>query len=165
MTTRTARKTDPETSKTPGIGEGALRASQARVLAMFKLYGDLTDQQLLMYLHDAEKAAGLRLMSPSGARSRRSELAQPNTARMRELRRDWYREHNVVVMGESIGRARLHDDFGALEEAVPVAQRTAADEWARRTLRIEGFRSLLWDTGRRVKSESGYPMIVWGIAR
>lgn len=54
--------------------EPKLRASQARVLNMFKLYGDLHDQALITYLHDLEKSAGMKLMSPSGARTRRAEL-------------------------------------------------------------------------------------------
>jgi hypothetical protein len=47
--------------------------------------------------------------------------------------------------------------FAALE---PQWQATA-----RETLRAEGFRSLLWDTGERRKLDTGRMAIVWGIAR
>lgn len=148
MTETRARRTDPATShEAAAAQEPKLRASQARVLNMFRLYGDMHDKQLLAYLNDAEKQAGLKLMSPSGARSRRSELAQPNEDRLKQLREEWFLT-NEPKEGEM-----------TLEQA-----EAKADEWARATLLVEGVRSPLWDTGRREKVD-GYNVIVWGIAR
>jgi hypothetical protein len=144
-----ARTNDPQTSKDAAASVTNMRASQARVLAMFKLYGDLTDEQLLTYLHDAERAAGFaKVMSPSGARSRRSELSKPNTDRLAELYEAWMLARNV---GRGSDVEELH--------------RPEAEAWARAELRREGFRSLLWDTGERRKLETGRMAIVWGIAR
>lgn len=74
-----------------------LRASQARVLAMFKLYGDLHDQALVTYLNDMEKAAGLPPMSPSGARTRRSELVK--LGKLRETGQVVANGRHVTVWG------------------------------------------------------------------
>lgn len=71
-----------------------LRASQARVYQMFRLYGDITDAQLIEYLHSMEKGAGLKVMSPSGARTRRKELVDKG------LIRDTGR--NAIVEGRSV---------------------------------------------------------------
>jgi hypothetical protein len=143
MTTK-ARRTDPATSKAAGaaIDSNAdkLRASQARVLAMFKLYGDMHDKQLLTNLHDAEKAAGLKPMSPSGVRSRRSELSKPNMDRLDRLA--------VEMHGHPLFAICLPSDREVLRER----------------LRSEGFRSPLWDTGVRVIVD-GRHVIVWGLAR
>lgn len=87
MTTRTKRHVDPQqTSLDAGLAAttpiAKLRASQARVLNMFKLYGDMTDKQLKEYLHDAERGAGItKLMSDSGIRTRRSELVKAGLLR------------------------------------------------------------------------------------
>lgn len=144
-----ARPTDPDTSHT-AAAEAArkLRASQRRILAMFKLYGDMTDEELLTVLHEAERSASIHIMSPSGARSRRSELSKPNMDRLREI-------HSAMVeAGIDAGRTReaLEDDE-SLKQA------------ARDYLRTEGFRSELWDTGVTRVLESGKRGIVWGIAK
>ncbi len=161
-----ARRRDPDTSRAAAEGQAAdqVRASQARVLSMFKLYGDMTDQALLSYLNDAERQAGLRPMSPSGARSRRSELSKPNEARLLGLRQLWYREHAIYAEGRSLGFATA-EELVELERATFPQSREAASSWARAALLAEGPRSPLWDTGKREKSRSGYPMIVWGLAR
>lgn len=167
-TTRRARAADPSTSHAAAAGQSdtALTATQQRVLNCFRLYGDMTDTTLARNLNDLERANGFtKLTSPSGARSRRKDLSRANEERLRELRRDWYRDHEVVVSGESIGHAGLAVNFDALEQAVPVVQREAAAEWARRTLRLEGFRAPLWPTGAVEKLPTGYNAIVWGIAR
>lgn len=49
-----------------------LRASHRKVLQLFRLYGSQTDQEL----YEAAKAEGWDI-SPSGLRSRRSELSPP----------------------------------------------------------------------------------------
>lgn len=168
-----ARKTDPDTShQAADAQEPKLRPSQARVLAMFKLYGDLHDKQLQAYLHDMEKAAGFKkLMSPSGIRSRRSELSKNNEERLRQLRTQFYIEHGQIPAQRAGAHWTSTDDQAARapitvqeEAAIEGTRRTAAEEWARRTLRIEGFRSPLWDTGRREKVD-GHNVIVWGLAR
>jgi hypothetical protein len=146
-----ARTTDPQTSKDAAVSVTNMRASQARVLAMFKLYGDLTDEQLLTYLHDMERAAGFtKVMSPSGARSRRSELSKPNMDRLDEI---------MVELVEAGLNSGAYDTYEAAH-ADPALARAA-----RETLRVEGFRSALWDTGERRKLDTGRMAIVWGIAR
>lgn len=151
MTTR-SRTTDPSTSREAGERVTNLRASQARVLNMFVLYGDMHDQQLLEYLHDAERQAGLPLMSDSGVRSRRSELAKPNMERLQNLTAgyvlDW--------MDEQDGKPEF-DGF---------SREATEEEWqrARVELRVEGFKSKLWDTGKR-EIVNGRRVIIWGLAR
>lgn len=161
-----ARKTDPETShQAADTQERKLRPSQARILAMFKMYGDMHDKQLVDYVHDAEKMAGFKkLMSQSGVRSRRNELAKANEERLVELRRQWMavRGFTKIVEGRPFRPAPSGpESAGAFANTVEIA---ASDEWARRTLRIEGFRSPLWDTGRREVVDDRN-VIVWGIAR
>lgn len=76
-----------------------MRPSQARVHAMFKLYGDMHDKQLMEYLHDMEKAAGFpKLMSPSGIRSRRAELVTAGVLRDTG-KREQVDGRNVIVWG------------------------------------------------------------------
>jgi hypothetical protein len=144
-----ARLTDPSTSKEAAAKVTHMRASQARVLAMFKLYGDLHDKQLIEYLHDAEKSAGLKPMSESGARSRRSELSKPNMDRIAQMI-----EEACVTIGAE-----------APDEAAPYADLTEQEQRAMRArLLIEGLRSPLWDTGKRVIVD-GRKVIVWGLAQ
>jgi hypothetical protein len=140
-----ARARDPETSREAASRVTNLRASQARVLAMFKLYGDLYDKALMDYLHDAERNAGVKPMSPSGVRSRRSELAKPNMDRLDEIAHE-----NLNLLGAVKGA------FGRITGPHQNA--------ARAQLRTEGFRSVLWDTGERAVVD-GRKVIVWGIAR
>lgn len=130
-----------------------MRASQMRVLQLFTEYGDMDDRALLR----VAKAAGVK-MSDSGLRSRRSELAKPNMDRMAELRAQWYNERTPG--DKIIGPWELEK----YEPDAHYQHVAAAWEWARRTLRIEGFRSPLWDTGRRVTYEGGRQGIVWGKA-
>lgn len=144
------RTSDPPTSHAAGVRATEpkqLRASQARVLAQFKMYGDLYDKQLVTYLNEAEKQMGLKPTSPSGARSRRAELCAANTERMAELHEDWMKSNGFI-----------------LTDTVPPPRVLEREDWLRATLRREGFRSPLWDTGVRV-SVDGYSVIVWGVAR
>ena len=143
MPTR-SRKTDPATSREAGERVTNLRASQARVLNMFVLYGDMHDQQLAEYLRDAERTAGLPPMSSSGVRSRRSELCKPNMDRLDALAA----EAHDISMTE-----------GAFSLLSPVQQQPCRDR-----LRREGFRSKLWDTGKR-EVVNGRRVTVWGLAR
>lgn len=66
------RRDDPETSHAAAASVGNLRASHRRVLQLFRLYGSQTDEQLM----DSAKAEGWKI-SPSGLRTRRSELTSP----------------------------------------------------------------------------------------
>lgn len=142
-----ARRKDPATSQAAAMDVTNLRASQARVLQMFKLYGDLEDKQLTRYLHEAERAAGMRPMSVSGVRSRRSELAKPNMDRLDEMAREFWRYQSIQVKPNA-GFAELS---------------ASTQDRLRRELRREGFRSPLWDTGKRVIVD-GRSVIVWGLA-
>ncbi|MEP6990088.1 MAG: hypothetical protein ABJA80_04090 [bacterium] len=141
-----ARSSDPTTSRDAAASVQSVRASHRRVLAMFKLYGDMTDEQLAESIREAEKDAGLvKLMSPSGVRSRRSELAKPNMDRLDEI------SNEIVAANPDLSRVALRDE--------------AVDFNARRQLRLEGFRAPLWDTGKRTTLSTGRKAIVWGIAR
>lgn len=144
-----ARSSDPETSHEAAQKVTKLRASQARVLAMFKLYGDLYDKQLIEYLHDAERSAGLKPMSPSGVRSRRNELSKPNMDRLDEIAVDLTYDRSAPEPGTPL-------DYW---QHTPEEQREL-----RARLLVEGIRSPLWDTGVR-KMVDGRNVIVWGLAR
>lgn len=145
MKTTRARTSDPLTSHAAVPTNAAIRASQLRVKNMFVLYGDMHDQQLLSVLHEAEKSAGLKPMSPSGARTRRSELSKPNMDRLIELSNEWLEQQR-----------RTYDTLtpSEIEEC---------EMWCRDTLRTEGFRSPLWDTGKREKVGRNN-VIIWGLA-
>jgi hypothetical protein len=137
-----SRTSDPETSKQAAASITAQRASHRRVLAMFTNYGDMTDERLGELLDAAAKETGFKSMSPSGVRSRRSELSKPNMDRLDQIASD------------------LSNDGNTLADIHPEQQ-----EHARSALRIEGFRSPLWDTGKREKLSTGRLGIVWGVAR
>ncbi len=137
-----ARTSDPATSREAASSVGAMRASQARIMAIFRAYGDLTDEELSMYVADVERQLGIKLMSPSGVRSRRSELAKANMERLDEI------------------AANLTNDGNKFFEVTNEVQ-----DSARAHLRREGFRSPLWDTGVRRTTAAGRKTIVWGIAK
>lgn len=132
-----ARTSDPATSKQAAatLTITNIRASQLRVLQLFRVYGDMDDRTL----RKVATAEGFKI-SDSGLRSRRSELAKPNEERLTAI---------VEEMGDGVGLAMTHEQ---------------AREQARQQLRREGFRSPLWDTGRRVEYEQGRQGIVWGLA-
>jgi hypothetical protein len=142
-----ARTSHPETSKAAAASVRKQTASHRRILALFKLYGDMTDETLATYLNEAQQATGMKPMSPSGIRSRRSELAKPNMDRLDEIAWEY--------AGQPF--SRLGCSFADMDEA--------AQKRARHQLRTEGFRSPLWDTGKRETMSTGRAAIVWGIAR
>jgi hypothetical protein len=140
-----ARTNDPSTSHDAAASVRNMRASHKRILAMFRAYGDMTDETLAEYLNEASKETGLKLMSPSGVRSRRSELSKPNMERL----------VHIVMRRE-------------MDQGVIITEHRAAlsiDDDARRRLRLEGFASELWDTGKREALASGRQAIVWGLAK
>ncbi len=136
-----ARSADPVTSKQAAASVRGMSASHKRILAMFERYGDMTDETLAQLLDDAAGYGLAPRMSPSGVRSRRSDLSKPNMERLSEIGEEY----------RTVTGASLEDD-----------QIAAA---ARHQLRIEGFRSKLWDTGKRAAISTGRQAIVWGIAR
>jgi hypothetical protein len=144
-----ARSSDPETSKAAAASVQNLRASHKRVLAMFRAYGDMTDETLASYLDEAASETGIKLMSPSGVRSRRSELSKPNMDRMEELREEWLKQNRP---GQKLDQLDDHEY-------------NACGYWARATLLVEGLRAPLWDTGKREALSSGRQAIVWGLAK
>lgn len=155
MTTKKRTTTPPD-----ALAKVELRASQARVLNMFLLYGDMNDKMLKTYLHDAEKAAGFRkLMSDSGIRTRRSELSKPNEERLEELRVEWYESHGYLRDGQG-----WFKNEGPTFPRVSDQVRRNVESWTRDKLRAEGFRSKLWDTGKREVID-GREVTVWGLAR
>lgn len=144
-----ARHTDPETSKaaSQAVQPEKRTELQRRILRAFEIMGDMDDQALLQTVHMIERNLGIpeeKLSSPSGVRSRRSELAKPNMERLTDL---------AVEICKEIG-----------VEATQVAETREIVDKARERLRIEGFRSPLWDTGRRVFIKGSY-VIVWGVAK
>jgi len=152
------RRSDPETSRAAASSVKNMRGSQKRILAMFERFGDMTDETLTMYLDEASKHTGLPRMSPSGVRSRRSELSKPNMDRLDEIITE--RMQGRVAKLTSPTTVHVPDE-------VMLA--------ARQQLRIEGFRGVdgnvttgptLWDTGKRERlSSTGRMAIVWGVAR
>lgn len=150
-----ARTADPSTSHAAAAGqtEPRITATMQRVLQCFKLYGDMTDTTLARNLNQMERDAGMtKLTSPSGARSRRKDLSRANEERLMELRMEWYKDNGLI-------------DRVDIPVNVPDVSYRAADEWARRTLRLEGVRSPLWPTGAFERLQSGYNAIVWGVAQ
>lgn len=145
----TSRTSDPSTSRDAGkraTTTAKLRASHALILNVFNAYGDMNDKDLLDRVHDVERNLGKKkLMSPSGVRSRRSELSKPNMDRLDEIAMD---------INPDLSRA-----FGAFESLSPVDRLTA-----RARLATEGFKSKLWDTGKREEVD-GRQNIVWGLAK
>lgn len=159
-----ARAGDPATSKAAAASVAKLRASQKLVLRAFVVYGDMDDGELKEALGPMLKDAGLK-MSDSGIRSRRSELSKPNMERLAELRLEWYRAqlhgvgHDIAGVGVA-AMEKLEQDG-----TFPAGEVAEAWDYARRQLRHEGFRSKLWDTGKRNRTEGGRETTVWGIAQ
>lgn len=145
----TSRSSDPQTSKEAGqLATTAvkLRASHALILNVFAAYGDMNDKDLLDRVHDVERNLGKKkLISPSGARSRRSELSKPNMDRLDEIAMD---------INPELQRA-----YGAFESLSREDKTTA-----RMRLAAEGFKSKLWDTGKREVVENRH-VTVWGLAK
>jgi hypothetical protein len=166
--TARARTGAPATSRAAAasLTLGNMRASQMRVLQLFTAYGDMDDRALLR----VAKAEGVK-MSDSGLRSRRSELAKPNMDRIDGLMAEWMKERRYwrfrdgwfrLAPNNTTTVASPDRDASGPGAYATTAELKACEEWARRTLRIEGFRSPLWDTGRRVEYEGGRQGIVWG---
>lgn len=68
-----ARRTDPETSHEAAASQTSahVRASQQAILTVLRALGPMTDESIFAALRASEDAP---MMSPSGARTRRSEL-------------------------------------------------------------------------------------------
>lgn len=148
----TSRSSDPKTSKDAGqlaTTPAKLRASHALILRVFELYGAMHDKDLIDRVHAAEKNFGIKkLMSPSGIRSRRSEMSKPNMERLGEIARE--------LSGVAVGVPEVH--YGLANGSMTLF----LDALAR--LRAEGFRSKLIDTGKR-ETVDGRSVIVWGLAK
>jgi len=67
-----ARCTDPETSRAAADSVRGIRESQQYVLGMFRKFGPMTDERLALRV--AEDRGPHVKLSPSGIRTRRSEL-------------------------------------------------------------------------------------------
>lgn len=160
--TPVARKTDPETSHQAAEGVTRLRASQALVLNVFVAYGEMNDKDLLDRVHSTQRQLGLsKLMSPSGVRSRRSELSKPNQDRIDELVDEWMTARNFVrgLEGQPYFLNVAPDFRKVTPEELAEARLSS-----RAVLIHEGLRSKLWDTGRR-EIVDNRSVVVWGIAR
>lgn len=146
-----ARTSDPETSKVvaANIAPAKRTALQLRILRAFEIMGPMHDAALYEVVTQMERNLGLKPSSPSGVRSRRSELAKPNMERLDEIA---IARH--IEMGAVQRRA-----FGAFAELSTADQRAA-----RNRLVAEGVRSPLWDTGKR-ELVDGQRVIVWGLAK
>jgi hypothetical protein len=137
------RTGDPETSHRAAAtwSLDKLRTSQREVLNYFRRYGPMDDRSLMKVAADNETK-----QSVSSLRTRRSELAKGNMARLVELADEWLAQR------------------GKTRDTLTAAELEEARLWCRSTLRREGFRSPLWDTGERVTYEGGRMGIVWGLA-
>lgn len=135
-----ARSADPETSKQAAARVDPVKRTilQERILRLFEIYGPMADATLYARLVEMERQLGFtKATSPSGCRSRRSELSKPNMDRLAEI-----------------------------TEEIERAYRTPAlyvDEKARRWLRAEGLRSPLIDSGRR-ETIDNRSCIIWEVA-
>jgi hypothetical protein len=147
-----ARSSNPSTSKAAAASVQNMRASHKRVLAMFRAYGDMTDETLAEYLNEASKETGLKLMSPSGVRSRRSELSKPNMDRIEQI-------------ADRLTQQRLDDKTAKWAAMYDEDAKRDILRAARAELLVEGVKSPLWDTGKREALSSGRQAIVWGLAR
>lgn len=93
-----ARRSDPATSKEAGAAAKAKDRTplQDRILRLFQAYGPMTDAALYTRLMEMETQLGFtKFTSPSGCRSRRSELSKPNMDRLSEIlheNHDWIGE-------------------------------------------------------------------------
>lgn len=77
--TAVARRTDPPTSHAAAASVTNLRASHRRVIQLFRTYGPMTDAEAL----EAAISDGWHV-SPSGLRSRRSEVTPPRGRGIRD---------------------------------------------------------------------------------
>lgn len=69
-----ARATDPETSHEAAASITGLRETQLDVLKVFRVWGPMTDEQLVGRMTAVTRRGGKRQQSPSGIRTRRFEL-------------------------------------------------------------------------------------------
>jgi hypothetical protein len=69
-----ARAQDPDTSHAAAASVRHISESQQHILRLFRLYGPMTDEQLLAKHREWQRRYGDPLMSDSGVRTRRSEL-------------------------------------------------------------------------------------------
>lgn len=69
-----ARHTDPETSHLAAESVKNLTAARQWILRTIQLLGPCTDERIAVHHRNTELAAGWVAMSPSGLRTRRSEL-------------------------------------------------------------------------------------------
>lgn len=138
-----ARRSDPATSKqaAASLTMAKMRASHLRVLQLFRLYGDMDDRTL----RRVATAEGWTI-SDSGLRTRRSELAKPNMDRLDEI-------------AEELAATATGNHGLAFADLADGDRRRV-----RERLKAEGFRSPLWDTGRRETYEQGREGVVWGLA-
>lgn len=72
-----ARRTDPETSWEAARSVTGIRESQAEVLRLFKSTGAMTDEEMVSRYEFVDA----RSQSPSGLRTRRSELVKAGLLR------------------------------------------------------------------------------------
>lgn len=96
-----ARSSDPPTSweAARSIRGKRIRESQAIVLRLLRAYGPMTDEQLLEYLARSEWAGTL---SPSGARTRRSELVSRGL--VFDTRRRWrLASGRLAIVWQAVG--------------------------------------------------------------
>ena len=136
-----ARSGDPETSKASAaaVTPAKLTELQRRILRAFDVMGPMDDKALVVLVQRMEDQLGIKVSSAAGIRSRRSDLSKPNMERIADIIRE---------MGDGVELSVTYDEALRL---------------ARQQLTIEGLRSPVWDTGRRVQIE-GRNFIVWGLA-
>lgn len=137
-----ARSHDPATSKAAAasLTVADLRTTQREVLQLYRRLGAMDDRAMIRAARDI----GLT-QSDSSLRSRRSELSKPNQERI------------AAMVDEAVAAYKARND-GVHPLDADLARFEAE---ARERLAIEGFRSPVYDTGRRVTYEGGRQGIVW----
>lgn len=166
-----ARLGDPETSKAAAaqLNPKWTRELYQRIMRAFTVLGDMDDKALIAAVHEMEDALGIKRSSESGIRSRRSELAKPNMDRLDEIAVEMGRDRDMAwPTGRAFGDLRAICGYADLSDTSAaccyVTGRPIDKASAVLRLRTEGFRSPLWDTGRRIVIDNRH-VIVWGLAR
>lgn len=81
VTTPRARMDDPDTSHGAAASVRAVSVTQDRILNILRMYGPLTDEQILAWYDTRRAVTGWPEVSPSGMRSRRAELVDQGRVR------------------------------------------------------------------------------------
>lgn len=104
-----ARKTDPETSHDAArsIKEPKLSESRLAIVRIFRKHGRMNDESLAAYYASLMSDGSAPYLSPSGLRSRRSELVDMGYLTDTGLRAPTYSGRQSIVW-KAVSRARAN---------------------------------------------------------